>query len=222
MASGRQRLAHGWSVACGPDVSATLVREFVRPAVRALPSTMARRLGCCRIFLRAAADSSVTSQWTETEVGLDVSVMTGGCDDHDAAMELLLCFGQALWLKLSDAELRAYWNLLDGELTEEITGEIDEQALEEKHALLAGIRRRLGRYGGASFAGTAAEYVHCLWHDVTIRTGRDYLPAPQLRRRLELLARWFPPDRGYRLFPVEQPVRRQGADAPYRCGVRHI
>ncbi|MEN6605432.1 MAG: hypothetical protein ABFD86_23725, partial [Bryobacteraceae bacterium] len=62
-------------------MSATLVREFVRPAVRALPSTMARRLGCCRIFLRAAADSSVTSQWTETEVGLDVSVMTGGCDD---------------------------------------------------------------------------------------------------------------------------------------------
>jgi hypothetical protein len=35
----------------------------------------------------------------------------------------------------------------------------------------------------------AAEYVHCLWHDVTIRTGEEYLPAPQLRRRLELLAR---------------------------------
>jgi hypothetical protein len=62
--------------------------------------------------------------------------------------------------------------------------------------------KRLTRYGRASFAGTVAEYVHCLWHEVTVRTGPDYLPVPPLRRRLELLARWFPPNRGYRLFPA--------------------
>jgi hypothetical protein len=39
-----------------------------------------------------------------------------------------------------------------------------------------------------------------LWHDVEVRSGPDYLPAPQLRRRLELLSLWFPFDRGYRLF----------------------
>jgi hypothetical protein len=222
MASGWRRLAHGWSVACGPGMSAAFVRDFVRPAVRALPSAMARRLGCCRLFLSSGAGSNVTSQWTETEAGLDVSVMTGGCDEHDAVMELLLCFGQALWSKLSDAELRAYWTLLDQEITEEVTGEIDELALDEKRALLAGRRKRLDRYGGASFAGTAAEYVHSLWHDVTIRTGRDYLPAPQLRRRLELLARWFPPDRGYHLFPAKPRGPRQGADVPHRCRVRNI
>jgi hypothetical protein len=95
---------------------------------------------------------------------------------------------------------------LAGEIRDGIKGEIDEQALEQKHCLLASRLharnlRQLARYGRASFAGTAAEYVHCLWHDVTARSGPDYLPALQLRRRLELVAGWFPPDRGYRLLP---------------------
>ena len=61
--------------------------------------------------------------------------------------------------------------------------------------------KRLENNGRASFAGTAAEYIHCLWHDVSIRSGANYLPAGPLRRRLELVSRWFPPDRGHRLFP---------------------
>jgi hypothetical protein len=67
--------------------------------------------------------------------------------------------------------------------------------------------RELESYDRASFAGTAAENVHCLWHDVSIRIGPDYLPAEALRRRLELIRRWFPPDRGHHLFP---PQRRTG------------
>jgi hypothetical protein len=126
-------------------------------------------------------------------------------DGHDIALELLVCVGQALWGKLSARELGDYWTLLDREIVEGVTGEIDERALDERRLLLKSRHsragRQLARYGCASFAGTAAEYVHCLWHDVTVRTGPDHLPAPQLRRRLELLAQWFPPDRGYRLFP---------------------
>lgn len=216
MESNWQRLAHGWRVARASSASEVFVREFLRLAVRAVPGSMARRLGFCRIYLLAGADPAMTSQWTETGAGLDVSIMTTGCDDHDAGMELLLCFGQALWEKLSDAERRSYWNLLDQEISQAITGEIDEPALEEKRALLAsrasaGSRKRLERYGCASFAGTAAEYIHCLWHDVTIRDGADFLPAKQLRRRLELLARWFPPDRGYHLFPTAPRKRDQCA-----------
>ena|SRR2546430_12785496 len=87
-----------------------------------------------------------------------------------------------------------------------VSGEIDEEALKEKRALFsrracARSRTHLERYACASFAGTVAEYVHCLWHDVTVRTGREHLPSVWLRRRLQLLARWFPPDRGHRLFP---------------------
>jgi hypothetical protein len=202
-------LAHGWKLTGIRGIPQTLVREFIRPAVHAVPSSMARRLGPCCIALSAEPDTTINSQWTETATGLEISVVITDREHHDTAMDLLVCVGQALWEKLSDAELRAYWLLLSEEIGAGITGEIDEEALDEKRSLLASRShannpKRLARYGRASFAGTAAEYVHCLWHDVTTRTGPGYLPAPHLRRRLDLLARSFPPDRGYHLFPTSR------------------
>jgi len=142
-------------------VQGKTVKEFIRPAVRAVPSSMTHRLGYCRIMLLPLADSTVTSQWTETDIGLEVSVTTSGWEEHDVAMELLLCLGQVLWGRLSTNELKAYWTLLDHEILEGIAGEIDEQAIEEKRSLLASRSRsrsceQLDRYGCASLAGTAA------------------------------------------------------------------
>lgn len=207
MRSAPLRLAHGWTLEGGPGHFAALVRDFIRPAVRAVPSSLARRLGSCRIFLPAELAAGVASRWTAADDGLVVQVSTAESEAHDVAMELLLCLGQALWEKLTDEEVRAYWEILCQEVGAGVEAEIDEQALEEKRSLLksrshAHSVKRLARYARASFAGTAAEYIHCLWHDVTVRTGPDYLPAPWLRRRLELLKRWFPPDRGHRLFPA--------------------
>ena len=201
------RLAHGWTLVRGPSLSEALVREFIRPPVRAVPSSMARRLGSCRISLPPEVASDVASRWTMANGGLEVTVTTAGVEEHDVAMELLLCLGQALWERLEDGELRAYWTLLGDEISTGVEGEIDEQALEEKRSLFesqshANNVKRLTGYGRASFAGTVAEYVHCLWHEVTVRTGPDYLPVVPLRRRLELMARWFQPNRGYRLFPA--------------------
>jgi hypothetical protein len=123
------------------------------------------------------------------------------------AWEVLLCLGPALWERLSNAELCACWILLRDEISAGIEGEIDEQALEGKRSLFE--RRSHARgaaqltcYGCASFTGMSAEYVRCLWHEITVRTGPDYLPTQPLRRRLELMARWFPPDHGHRLFPT--------------------
>ena len=221
MQSGSLRLAHGWTLVRDPSVSSSLVREFIRPAVRAVPSSMARRLGSCRISLPAEVAAGVASRWTITNGGLEISVTTAGFEDHDVAMELLLCLGQGLWERLSEGELRAYWTLLGDEISMGIEGEIDEQALGEKRSLIesrshANSVKRLTRYGRASFAGTVAEYVHCLWHEVTVRTGPDYLPVAPLRRRLELLAGWFPPNRGYRLFPAA--LRRAGPPpSPRAC-----
>ncbi len=219
MASTRDpvRLAHGWTLVHGPSLPAALVREFIRPAVRAVPSPMARRLGFCRISLPAEVAAGVASRWTVTNDGLEVSLTTAGIEEHDVAMELLLCLGQGLWEKLADGELRAYWILLCDEISTGIEGEIDEQALEEKRSLFGSRShaknvKRLTGYGRASFAGTVAEYVHCLWHEVTVRTGPDYLPVAPLRRRLELLEGWFPPNRGYRLFPPAP--RRVGPSPP--------
>jgi hypothetical protein len=216
MQSRRLRLAHGWILSRDAGISESLVREFIRPAVRAVPSSMAQRLGPCRIAFLAQAELDGTSQWTTTTSALEVSVMTNELEEHDIAMELLVCLGQALWERLTVAELRAYWTILRDEINSGVAGEIDEQALAEKRSLLASSShaksaRHLESYGCSSFAGTAAEYVHCLWHDVSIRSGANYLPAEALRRRLELLARWFPPDRGYRLFPR---ARRHAGSPP--------
>jgi hypothetical protein len=57
MQSGPLRLAHGWTLSRGSGISEELVREFIRPAVRALPSSMARRLGSCRISLLVEAEA---------------------------------------------------------------------------------------------------------------------------------------------------------------------
>ena len=210
MQSRQLRLAHGWILTRDWGVSESLVREFIRPAVRAVPSPMARRLGPCRIALLSQAEVDVTSRWTTTASALELSVTTGGFEEHDIAMELLVCLGQALWQRLSVAQWSTYWTILRDEINSGIEGEIDEKALAEKRSLLespcdANRACHLESYGRSSFAGTAAEYVHCLWHDVSIRSGANYLPAGALRRRLELIARWFPPDRGHRLFP---PPRR--------------
>jgi hypothetical protein len=96
--------------------------------------------------------------------------------------------------------------LVAAEIEAGVPGEIDEAALREKRVLFssrasARSPARLELYAQASFGGTVAEYIHCLWHDVTVRSGSEHLPAPWLRRRLELLASWFPPDRGHRLYP---------------------
>jgi hypothetical protein len=124
----------------------------------------------------------LASQWTQTDHGLEISIAPGPedrpDDGHDVTLELLLCLGQALWTKLNHSQRKAYWLLLDAEIGAGVDGEIDEVALKQKRLLLAGrysasSRRRLDLYGAASFAGTAAEYVHCLWHDVVVRSGRD-------------------------------------------------
>ena len=198
------RLAHGWRLAGAP---AEVIREFVRPALRAVPGSIAARLGVCRIRLAARlGGADLASQWSQSEAGLEIEVATGGIEGHDVAMELLLCLGQALWERAGPRNREAYLKLLWEEIEAGVCGEIDEEALREKSRLLASrvaasSRRRLEAYARASFAGTVAEYIHCLWHDVTVRSGPDYLPAQRLRRRLELMAKWFPPDRGYRLFP---------------------
>jgi hypothetical protein len=185
-----------------------VIDEFIRPAVRAVPRSITRCLMRCEITLPGELDhGEAASRWTMTDQVLEIAVATRGVEPHDLALELLRCVGQALWEVVNPAMQRAWVDLLCRELAEAVPGEIDEDALDAKRGLLssrsvAGSRRRWEAYASASFAGAIAEYTHCLWHDVTVRTGVEHLPARFLRRRLERLAGWFPPNRGYRLFPL--------------------
>lgn len=200
------RLAHGWLLFCPREQFKQAVSEFLRPAVRAVPSGMAARLKACRITLAERMEKEQqTSRWTLSEGGIEVVLAAGGVEGHELAMELLLCLGQALREVSSPADRERWLRLLQAEIEAGVAGEIDEEALGAKRRLLlspASARNplRLERYARASFASTVAEYVHCLWHDVTVRSGPEHLPAGALRRRLEMMSRWFPPDRGYKLF----------------------
>ena len=201
------RLAHGWLLAGPSNVPAEVIRDFIRPAVRAVPRALAARLKHCRISLPSRlSDAALSSRWAQTNGGFEIELASEGIDRHDLALELLLCLGQALWEVALPVEREAYLKLLGVEIEAGVPGEIEEESLCEKRVLLssrasARSRVRLERYARTSFAATVAEYVHCLWHDVTVRIGPEHLPAPCLHRRLALLARWFPPDRGHRLFP---------------------
>jgi hypothetical protein len=171
-------------------------KETIREALASLPAALARRLGAVQFDLRASEEEAA-SRWRWGKTGVEVEVNPNGTSPHDCALELLTCLGQALWNSAGAEERRAWLKLLREEIEAGVEGEIDERALQEKRAMLssrilAASPRRMERYAEASFAGTIAEYVHTLWHEVTVQAGRDYLPLPWLRRRFELFSRWFP------------------------------
>jgi hypothetical protein len=202
-------LRHKWRLVAESHLPAGIVREFIRPAIHAVPRSIARRLPLC-VFLLVPSleEEDIVSRWTETENRLELTVSTEGVDPHDVALELLVCLGQALWERATPAERTGWLQLLGTEVEAGVTGEIDEDGLRAKRELLssrvaARSMRRLQRYAGVSFASTAAEYIHCMWHDVTVRTGLEHLPAEWLRGRLEFMVRCFPPDRGQRVIGGE-------------------
>ena len=200
------RLAHGWRLESPSEASRELVAPFVRPALRAVPRAAALRLGQCVVSLPKTLPEDAASRWMVTGDSLRIEVAVEDADPHDAALELLRCIGQALWAVTAAVERTGWLRLLQREIDAGVSGEIDEEALAGKRKLFAthaaaGSAPLLAAYAAESFAGTFAEYAHAMWHDVTVRTGPEHLPAENLRRRLELMARWFPPNRGYRVFP---------------------
>ena len=170
--------------------------EIIGEALSNIPVTLAQRLGAVQFELRAT-EEDVASRWQWGKTGIEVELNPTETSPHDCALELLTCLGQALWESASAQERRAWLKLLREEIEAGVEGEIDERALREKRAMLssrilAASPRRMERYAEASFAGSMAEYVHTLWHEVAVRAGRDYLPLSWLRRRFELFSRWFP------------------------------
>jgi hypothetical protein len=204
------RLAHGWRLAAPVSLAPDDVRDFVRPALRAVPRALANSIKRCVIaFPGEIEKGAAASRWEESEDAIAVEVATAGIDAHDAALELLTCIGQLAWAFSGPARRERWLRILHAELERGVTGEIDEAAMREKLRLVSGpasarSARRLEAYAEASFAGTAAEYIHALWHDVHVRSGPLFLPPSALRRRLQTLALWFPPNPGYRLFPRER------------------
>lgn len=214
------RVAHDWDMHSVVALSPSEERTMVREPARAVPQTIARRLGKLRILLVPFIACFPTGDmvafanpegdkhsavWLENKGRIDLLVSCRDLDAHDTGWEFLASVAELLRARLTPDELERYTSLLQEELGMGFGGEIDEEAYEAKQALRKrGRRSRTGaqflKYRDVSFTGTCAEYMHGLWHDVQIRVGPEHLPVPVLRNRMTLMADLFPPNPGYQLF----------------------
>jgi hypothetical protein len=195
-------VAHGWLVEDTADLSPDVFEDYVRAPIEEVPASVAARIGACTVRIAGRLTPQAASRWTVDTGGARIELAAEDTEPHDLAMELLICLGQIVWDGAGGGERAEYLRLLEDELRDGIPGEIDDDVLPLKRRLLERPlgRGRLERYAAASFASTLAEYIHCLWHDVTVRSGPEHLDPETVRRRLELLARMFPPDPNQQLF----------------------
>ncbi len=217
------RLAHDWEMHSAVPLSPAEDRTIVREPAQAVPESIAKRIGRLRVLVVPYVACSETGDlvawskpqgethsavWIEGEPQTNLVLPCRELDAHDTGFEFLASVAELLRTRLTEDEFDKFARLIDEEIRQGVTGEIDEDALAAKQPLVSGRTRRLGhgkfeRYCGISFVSTTAEYMHGLWHDVQIRVGPEHLPLPQLRRRMNLLAQMFPPNPGYKVFAKE-------------------
>lgn len=214
-------LPHGWEFHAALLLTPAEERAMVREPAHAAPEVLAARVGKLRVlvvpylgcfesgdavcFAKPAGETH-SAVWVEAEGRTHLILACRELDAHDTGFELLASIAQLSAPKLTPQEIASYVRLLEEELREGVTGEIDKDALTAKDAYLkfhgsASLRAvQFEKYRDVSLTSTLAEYMHGLWHDVQIRAGAEHLPVAQLRRRMMSLAEMFPPNPGYNLF----------------------
>ena len=213
-------LAHGWEIHSMIALSPAEERTMVREPAQAVPDRIAERLGALRVLVvpyiaclqsgdtvctTKPKGESHTAAWVETTERTNLVLACREVDAHDTGFEFLASVAELLRPRLSVSEFAAYDELLEEELRHGVRGEIDEESLSAKQALLAirpwrRTRLQYEPYRDVSLVSTLAEYMHGLWHDVQIRVGPQHLPLQQLRRRMTLMSKLFPPNPGYAVF----------------------
>ncbi len=216
-------LAHGWEVHTMITLTPAEDRTIVREPAQAVPGAIAERIGPLRVLVvpyiacgetgdlvcaTKPKGETHTAAWVDTSERTNLLLACREVDAHDTGFEFLASIAELLRPRLSVSELAAYDGLLEEEIRHGVRGEIDEESLTAKQALLAVRPWRRSRlqyepYRDVSLISTIAEYMHGLWHDVQIRVGPEHLPLQELRRRMELMASFFPPNPGYTVFAKE-------------------
>jgi hypothetical protein len=217
-------LAHDWEMNSAVLLSPSEERMAVREPAQAVPDSLAQRLGPLRVLLvpyiacmergdvvcfSKPRGEAHTAAWIEADSRINILLACRELDAHDTGFEFLASIAELVRPRLTAAELEQYTELLRSELEQGIVGEMDKETLAAKNSLVdwRPSRRRkaekFDQYRDLSLVSTLAEYMHGLWHDVQIQTGPDHLPLPQLRTRLQLLSKIFPPNPGYEIFSKE-------------------
>jgi len=216
--------SNGWELHSAVALTPAEERGILREPAQAVPQSIVGRLGKLRLLAvpfvacTNSGDAVCFSKpkgethsavWVESNERIDLILPCRELDAHDTGFEFLASVAELLRSRLSSQESERYGQLLEAELRSGVRGEIDQEAFAAKRQVFGSrFRRRFGRehldhYRDVSFASTAAEYMHGLWHDVQVQTGGDHLPVPELRRRMILLSEMFPPNEGYQVFSEE-------------------
>ncbi len=217
-------LANGWELHSAVVLTPAEERTILREPAQAIPASIVERLGKVRVlavpFVGCTETGDVicfskpkgethSAVWVESDDRIDLVLPCRELDPHDTGFEFLASVAELLRVRLTSAELGRFTQLLETEMREGATGEIDEEASAAKRQMAGSrFRRRINHeqfehYRDVSFTSTLAEYMHGLWHDVQVRIGPEHLPVPQLRRRMVLMAEMFPPNEGYQVFSEE-------------------
>ena len=105
--------------------------------------------------------------------------------------------------------MAGYSTLLRDELNAEVHGEVDESSWRLKQTLRrskTGVRRETKAfqiYARQSFVDTLTLFLHGICCDIDVETGPRQLASRHMRKRLELLRGFYPPPKGYAVFPED-------------------
>jgi hypothetical protein len=106
-----------------------------------------------------------------------------------------------------------FYGLVREELAAEVHGEVDEHSWRMKQSLL---RRQSNTrketklfhdYARQALEDTLTLFLHGICCDIDVETGPRQMPSRHLRKRLELLARLYPPPKGYAVLPEQSKKR---------------
>lgn len=111
--------------------------------------------------------------------------------------------------KWDPATADAFRTLIKSELEASVHGEVDDDSWRAKQNLLRKTlnatrdSRALSDYVRQSFIDTLTLYLHGICCDIDVETGPRQLPSRYLRKRLVLLKGFYPPPKGYAVFPED-------------------
>lgn len=126
--------------------------------------------------------------------------------------------------EVTPLETRDAWTQsLKDELKRGVHGEIDEISWQRKNEVLAKQAqptrdsKLLRDYVRASFIDTMTLFLHGICCDIDVEPSPRQIPSTEIRRRLELLRRFYPLGEGYALFPEELGRRKSNRDERARA-----
>jgi hypothetical protein len=109
-----------------------------------------------------------------------------------------------------DEEIRKkYFDLLWEEMRAGAHGEVDEeswrlkQSMPTEQLVVRRATKNFLRYAQQSFVDTLTLYLHGICCDIDLEAGPRQLASRWVRKRLELLQVFFPPPKGYAVFPED-------------------